>query len=157
MAEEKYDFTSEGIQRLKEELDQRRGEERGKIAEKIKTARAFGDLSENSEYDDAKDEQAKNESRIAELEDLIKNANVIEDHEISDTTVGLGNKVVLEDQKSGDKVEFTLVSQKEEDIFDHRVSNESPVGTAIYGQDVGDVVKVTTSNGIYEYKIVSIE
>ena len=77
MAEEKYDFTSDGIQRLKEELDQRRGEERGKIAEKIKTARAFGDLSENSEYDDAKDEQAKNESRIAELEDLIKNANVI--------------------------------------------------------------------------------
>lgn len=157
MAEEKYDFTSDGIQRLKEELDQRRGEERGKIAEKIKTARAFGDLSENSEYDDAKDEQAKNESRIAELEDLIKNANVIEDHEISDTTVGLGNEVVLEDQKNGDKVEFTLVSQKEEDIFEHRVSNESPVGAAIYGQDVGDVVKVTTSTGIFEYKIVSIE
>ena len=152
----KYDFTSEGINNLKEELDRRKGTERTEIANRIKEARSFGDLSENSEYDDAKEAQALNEAKIVELEDLLKNANVIEDHEISKHVIGLGSKVTLEDIKSGEQEEFTLVSQKEEDIFSSKISTESPVGVAIMGKKKGDKITVSTPVGLIKYTVVKI-
>ena len=152
----KYDFTSEGIERLKDELDRRKGQERSEIAARIMEARDFGDLSENSEYDDAKEAQANNEARIAELEDLINNANVIEAHEISKNTVGLGGKVTLIEKHSGEVEVYTLVSAKEENIFEQRISAESPVGAAILGKKEGEQVKVSTPSGIITYIIDKI-
>ena len=157
MAErKKYDFTSAGIERIKDELDRRKGQERTDIAERIKTALSFGDLSENSEYDDAKEAQAVNEARIAELEDLIKNANVIEQSEISNDKVSLGAKVTISEVGADDVMEFTLVSAKEEDIFEQRISAESPLGAAILNKSVGETVQVNTPSGIIRYTVEKI-
>lgn len=157
MAErKKYDFTSAGIERIKDELDRRKGQERTDIAERIKTALSFGDLSENSEYDDAKEAQAVNEARIAELEDLIKNANVIEQSDISNDKVSLGAKVTISEVGADDVMEFTLVSAKEEDIFEQRISAESPLGAAILNKSVGETVQVNTPSGIIRYTVEKI-
>jgi transcription elongation factor GreA len=153
---EVYEFTLDGINRLKEELERRKVEDRAEIAERIKVALSFGDLSENSEYDEAKLAQAQNEGRIAELENLLKNAKLIEEDDISKTKVALGGKVTLLDMASNQEEEYTLVSAKEEDIFEGRISTESPVGSAIIGKEAGDEVKVPTPAGILKYKIIQI-
>lgn len=153
---EVYEFTLDGINRLKEELERRKVEDRAAIAERIKVALSFGDLSENSEYDEAKLAQAENEGRIAELENLLKNAKLIEEDDISKTKVALGGKVTLLDMASNQEEEYTLVSAKEEDIFEGRISTESPVGSAIVGKEAGDEVKVHTPAGILKYKIIQI-
>ena len=153
---EVYEFTLDGINRLKEELERRKVEDRAEIAERIKVALSFGDLSENSEYDEAKLAQAQNEGRIAELENLLKNAKLIEEDDISKTKVALGGKVTLLDMASNQEEEYTLVSAKEEDIFEGRISNESPVGSAIIGKEAGDEVRVPTPAGILKYKIIQI-
>ena len=153
---EVYEFTLDGINRLKEELERRKVEDRAEIAERIKVALSFGDLSENSEYDEAKLAQAQNEGRIAELENLLKNAKLIEEDDISKTKVALGGKVTLLDMASKQEEEYTLVSAKEEDIFEGRISTESPVGSAIIGKEAGDVVKVPTPAGLLKYKIIQI-
>lgn len=153
---EVYEFTLDGINRLKEELERRKVEDRAEIAERIKVALSFGDLSENSEYDEAKLAQAENEGRIAELENLLKNAKLIEEDDISKTKVALGGKVTLLDMASNQEEEYTLVSAKEEDIFEGRISTESPVGSAIVGKEAGDEVKVHTPAGILKYKIIQI-
>ncbi len=157
MAElKKYNFTSDGVARLQEELDKRKGQTRTEVAERIKVALSFGDLSENSEYDEAKEAQAVNEARIGELEDLLKNANVIDESSISNDKVSLGAKVTVFEHDTEDELEFTLVSSKEEDIFSGRISNESPLGAAIADKKVGDVVSVNAPSGILEYTIKKI-
>lgn len=157
MADQKvYEFTLEGINRLKEELEKRKVEDRSEIAERIKVALSFGDLSENSEYDEAKLAQAMNEARIMELENLLKNAKLIEEEDIDKTRVALGGKVTLQDTETKEEVEYTLVSSKEEDIFENRISTESPVGAAIVGKKKGSTVNVATPGGMLKYKIVKI-
>ncbi|MGI6579770.1 MAG: transcription elongation factor GreA [Saccharofermentanales bacterium] len=151
-----YEMTYEGIKELQDELEYRKTELSIEIAERLKEARALGDLSENSEYDDAKDAQAKNEVRIADIEVILKNAKVIEDTEISSDQVTLGSKVKLLDVEYNEELVYTIVSSLEEDIFKNKISNESPVGNAIMGCKAGDTVRVRSLAGELEYKILEI-
>jgi transcription elongation factor GreA len=153
---EKNAFTEEGLRRLQDELAERKTVKAAEISERLKDARAQGDLSENSEYDDAKEAQAKNESRILELEDILKNARVIEEDEISKTKVSLGSMVTLRDEQTKDENLYSLVNANEGDIFMNRISIESPVGKAIIGKKKGQIVEVGTSSGTFKYKIVKI-
>lgn len=158
MAEETI-LTKEGLKKLQDELDYRQSTKRQEIAERLKAAIALGDISENSEYDDAKNEQAFNEGKILSLEAMIKTAKVIEDDTAGDkNVVRLGSKVTLEDMETGDQDEYTVVGTQEADPMADppRISNESPVGKAILGQAVGTVVKITTPAGDFDYKIVEI-
>jgi len=151
-----YEMTYEGIKELQDELEYRKTELSIEIAERLKEARALGDLSENSEYDDAKDAQAKNEVRIADIEVILKNAKVIEDTDISSDQVTLGSKVKLLDVEYNEELVYTIVGSLEEDIFKNKISNESPVGNAIMGCKAGDTVKVRSLAGELEYKILEI-
>ncbi len=153
---EKNAFTVEGLKRLQDELADRKTVKAAEISERLKEARAQGDLSENSEYDDAKEAQAKNETRIIELEDMLKNARVIDDDEISKTKVSLGSILVLRDEETKEEAEYSLVNPNEGDIFMNRISSESPVGQAIIGKKKGQIVEVTTPVGTLKYKIVKI-
>lgn len=156
MSQKVYEMTYEGIKELQDELEYRKTELSIEIAERLKEARALGDLSENSEYDDAKDAQAKNEVRIADIEVILKNAKVIEDTEISSDQVTLGSKVKLLDVEYNEELVYTIVSSLEEDIFKNKISNESPVGNAIMGCKAGDTVRVRSLAGELEYKILEI-
>lgn len=156
MSQKVYEMTYEGIKELQDELEYRKTELSIEIAERLKEARALGDLSENSEYDDAKDAQAKNEVRIADIEVILKNAKVIEDTEISSDQVTLGSKVKLLDVEYNEELIYTIVSSLEEDIFKNKISNESPVGNAIMGCKAGDTVRVRSLAGELEYKILEI-
>lgn len=157
MADEKSNvFTSEGFQRLQDELSYLKTTKTAEITERLAEARAQGDLSENSEYDDAKDAQAKNEARIKEIEALLKDAVVLSDDEISKTNVSLGSTVVLRDEETKEEIEYSIVNAQEENIFENRLSIDSPVGKAIDGKKKGSVVTVTTPAGAFKYKIVKI-
>ncbi|NLM18651.1 MAG: transcription elongation factor GreA [Clostridiaceae bacterium] len=156
MSRKVYEMTYEGIKELQDELEYRKTELSMEIAERLKEARALGDLSENSEYDDAKDAQAKNEVRIADIEAILKNSKVIEDTEISSDQVTLGSKVKLLDIEYNEELIYTIVGSLEEDIFKNKISNESPVGNAIMGCRAGDTVKVRSLAGELEYKILEI-
>ena len=151
-----YEMTYDGIRKLEDELEMRKVEMRSEIAERIKQALSFGDISENSEYDDAKNAQGENESRIIEIENILKNAKVIEEDEISKTKVKIGAVVKLRDEETGEEDEYILVSSKEADLFDNKISTESPVGSAILGRSRGQVVDVKTPSGTLKYKIVKI-
>lgn len=157
MAQQVYELTLSGINRLKEELDMRKVEYRTEIAERIKVALSFGDLSENSEYDDAKQTQGENEARIAEIEGILKNARVIDDEDISKTNVTIGCQVTLLDTETGESSLYTVVSPKEEDILENKISTESPVGSAIMGKKKNQVAQVKTPRGLLKYKIVRID
>jgi len=157
MAElERNAFTVEGLKRLQDELADRKTVKSAEISERLKEARAQGDLSENSEYDDAKEAQAKNESRILELEDMLKNARVIDEDEISKTKVSLGSLVTLRDEETREEADYSLVNASEGDIFMNRISTESPVGQSILGKKKGQIVEVSTPVGTLKYKIVKI-
>ncbi|HHU12928.1 MAG TPA: transcription elongation factor GreA [Clostridiaceae bacterium] len=156
MAEQIYELTYEGITEKQEELERRKTVVAAEVAERLKEARALGDLSENSEYDDAKAAQAENEMRIMEIEQILKNAKLIEDKEISKTRVTLGGFVTLIDEDTKEEREFKLVGQQEEDIFQNKISQESPVGAAIMGKKKNDVVDVRTPAGTLRYRIVKI-
>lgn len=157
MAEQKfYEMTVEGIRRLQEELEQRKIDRRTEIAERIRQARSFGDLSENSEYDDAKNAQAENEARIMELETILKSAKAIEDDDISKTRVTIGSIVTLRDDDFKEEETYTLVGPKEENILEGKLSSESPVGMAIMGKKKATSVEVKTPMGTMKYKIVKI-
>ena len=144
MAEHKvYEMTYEGIRKLEEELDLCKGEKRTEIAERIKQALSFGDLSENSEYDDAKNAQGENESRIGEIEFILKNSKMIDEDEISD-------------EETEAEEEYTLVSTKEANIFEKKISTDSPIGIAIIGKKKGQIVEVKTPLGTLKYKIIKI-
>lgn len=151
-------LTKEGLQKLQDELDWRKSTEQQNIAERLKAAIALGDLSENSEYDEAKNAQAFNEGRIQTLEALLKNVKVIEEETGEVTDVKVGVSVTLEDMETHDVEEYEVVGTQEADPMADppRISNESPVGKAIMGKEVDTVVKITTPAGEFDYKIVGI-
>ena len=156
MTEKVYEMTYDGVKKLQEELENRKTAIAAEIAERLKEARALGDLSENSEYDDAKTAQAENEVRIMEIEAILKNAKVIDDDDISRTKVTLGAQIRIRDEETKEETDYQLVGNKEEDIFSNKISSDSPVGAAIIGKKKGQVVDVRTPNGLLRYKIVKI-
>ncbi|MDD2402607.1 MAG: transcription elongation factor GreA [Clostridia bacterium] len=156
MVEKEIILTPEGMVKLEQELENLKSVKRREVAERIKQAIDFGDISENSEYDDAKNEQAFIEGRIMTLDKMLRNAKVIEHEEDGSTIVHLGAKVILQDLEYGDELEYTLVGSAEADPMDKRISNESPVGSAIIGKNEGDVVEVEVPAGKIKYKIVSV-
>ena len=148
--------TAEGLKQLEEELDYLKGEKRKEIAEKIKVARSYGDLSENSEYDDAKNEQAILEARIATIEATLKNAVIIDESSISNEHIHIGSKVRIENITLGREAEYKIVGSNESNPAKGKISDESPVGMALIGHSVGDVVEVETPNGVMGIKVLDI-
>ncbi len=150
-------LTPEGYRRLKEEIDYLSTKKREEVAERIKESRYFGDISENSEYDDAKNEQAMLEQRIFALEEKLRSAIVIDAKDVKTDTVGVGTKVTLQDMKRGDVLQYSLVGSAEANPAQKKLSNESPVGRAIMGHVPGDVVEVAVPQGVMKLKIIAIE
>ena len=159
MAEkEKETFlTEEGLKKLEDRLEQLRSVRRLEVAERIKQAIAFGDISENSEYDDAKNEQAFIEGEIITLERMIRTAKIIESSDLSNDQVAMGSKVRIKDVESGELLDYTVVGSAEADPFESRISNESPVGMAILHHQAGEVVEVQVPSGVLHYEIVEIK
>ncbi len=157
MVEKVYEMTYDGIKKLQDELDNRKTAVAAEIADRLKEARALGDLSENSEYDDAKEAQAENEVRIMEIESILKSAKLIDEDDISRTKVTLGALITIRDEETKAELEYILVGAKEEDIFSYKISSDSPVGAAIIGKKKGQIVDVHTPVGILRYKIVKID
>lgn len=149
-------LTAEGLKQLEEELDLLKGEKRKEIAEKIKVARSYGDLSENSEYDDAKNEQAILEARIATIEATLKVAVVIDENEITDQTVHVGSLVKVENISMGREQEFRIIGSNESNPKENKISDESPVGRALLGKKVGDMVEVEVPAGLMTFKILNV-
>ncbi len=156
MALEKIRLTHDGLQELQDELDQLKSVGRREMSEKIKVALSFGDLSENSEYDEAKSEQGKMESRIQELEAIIQNAELIDESELSHDTVNRSSVVTIRDQELGEDETYTIVGFTQADPLNGKLSDESPIGRAIMGHKVGDVVDVETPAGKATFEIVNI-
>ena len=150
-------LTPEGYEKLVEELEDLRTNQRLAVAERIREAREFGDITENSEYDDAKNEQAMLEAKIARLEERLRAARVIDASEVSGDTVGLGTQVTLQDLEHGDKLKYTIVGSAEADPLGGKLSNESPVGRALLGRSKGEEVEVAVPQGTMRLKIVSIK
>lgn len=150
-------LTDDGLKKLQEELENLKTVGRTDIAERIKVARGYGDLSENSEYDDAKNEQAKIEARIAEIEALIKNHVIISEDDIESGTVSIGVSVEIKDEATKKSKIFNIVSSAESDPLTNHISDESPVGKALLGKKVGDKVSVETPAGEKIYKIINIK
>lgn len=149
-------LTEEGYKKMEAELEKLKTETRAEIAERIKVALGFGDLSENSEYDEAKNAQAENEDRIAELEAKIRFAKIIDDAEIDTKKVQVGNTVKVLDMEFDEEVEYTIVGTTEADITQNKISNESPIGSALLGAKKNQVVEIQVPAGVSKYKILSI-
>ncbi len=149
-------LTVEGLKKLEDELFYLRGEKRQEIAERIKVALGFGDLSENSEYDEAKNEQGLIEMKIAELEDKLRNAKVIDDEDVNTKSVGVGTKVKVLDMEYDEEVEYSIVGVTEVDLDQNRISNESPIAAGLMGKKKGEVVEITVPAGVIKFKILSI-
>ena len=150
-------LTQEGYNKLEERLNELKTTIRTEIAERIKTARGFGDLSENSEYDEAKSAQRENEEEIAELEQKIRHAKIIDETEIDTKTVQIGNLVKLLDIEFNEEVEYTIVGSTEVNLAENKVSNESPIGKALLGRKKGETVDVDAPAGVIQYKILAIK
>lgn len=149
-------LTIDGLKKLEQKLDHLKSVRRREVAERIKQAIEFGDISENSEYEDAKNEQAFIEGDILTLEKMLRNAKVIDEGEVGTDRVALGSTVKLKDLEFDDELEYTIVGSAEADPADLKISNESPVGQAIIGQTVGSVVEVNVPAGILKYEILEI-
>jgi len=149
-------LTHEGVAKLEEELRYLKTVKRKEVAERIKQAIAFGDLSENSEYDEAKNEQAFVEGRIVTLENLLRNAKVIDDEDISTDVVSIGVTVKLLDVETNDVVEYTIVGSTEANPTENKISNKSPVGKALLGKPVGATVDIHAPDGVIKFKILEI-
>jgi len=150
-------LTREGLAKLEQELDDLKTIHRKEVNDRIRQAKEFGDISENAEYEDAKQEQAFVEGRIMKLEQMIRNASLIDEGEYTDGEVHLGSTVKLKDMDRGDSHEFTIVGSAESDPPNKRLSNESPLGRAVLGCKKGQTVDVTTPRGVTKYKIESIK
>ncbi len=157
MEEKEVILTQEGYNKLEEELNYLKTEERTEIAERIKVALGFGDLSENAEYDEAKGAQAENERKIAELEAKIRNAKIIDEKEIDTKTVQIGNIVKVHDMEFDEEISYTIVGSTEVNLAENKISNESPIGKALLGAKKGDVVEVNAPAGILKFKILAIK
>lgn len=152
----KHILTSKGLQALENELQELKVVKRKEIAQKIKDAREQGDLSENAEYDAAKDEQRSIESRIEELENIIKFAEVIDESAYDKDKVGIGSTVRFHDEEFDEDLKYRIVGSTESNIMDEKISNESPIGKALIGHRVGEVVEVESPAGVARYTILEI-
>lgn len=150
-------LTYEGLKKIEEELEDLKTNQRAEIAERIKVALGFGDLSENSEYDEAKEAQAKLEVKIADLEKKLRNAKVIDSDEIDTKTVQIGNIVKVLDMEFDEEVEYTIVGSSEVDLELNKISNESPIGAALLGKKKNNIVDVQVPAGTVKLKILSIK
>jgi len=156
MEEREIILTQEGLNKLEEELKYLKGPKKMEVAERIKVAREFGDLSENSEYDDAKNEQALLEAKILEMENTLRLAKVVED-KVSTRVAGVGTLVTVHDYEFDEDISYGIVGATEVNISENKISNESPVGKALIGRKKGEEIEVETPGGIMKYKIISIE
>ena len=157
MAEKKNILTYAGLKQYEDELHNLKVVKRKEVAQKIKEAREQGDLSENAEYDAAKDEQRDIELRIEELEKLLKNAEVVVEEEIDLEKINLGCKVKVYEIEEDEEMEFKIVGSTEANSLQNKISNESPVGQALLGKKVGDVVDVETQVGVIQYRVLEIQ
>ena len=156
MANEDVVLTHQGVKELEEKLEYLKTVRRLEIAEEIKTARAFGDLSENAEYDEAKNEQAKIEGEIVMLENMLRNATVVDQEDVDVQRVNVGTTVRVLDKEYDEEIEYKIVGSAEADLSTNKISNESPVGRSLLGKKVGNLVKVETPGGIVKLKILDI-
>ena len=157
MEEKEVLVTQEGYDNLEKELEYLKTEKRSEIAERIKVALGFGDLSENSEYDEAKNAQASNEIKIAELENKLRYAKIIDESEIDTKTVQVGNKVKILDMEYNEELEYTIVGSTEVDLSQNKISNESPIGSALLGAKKNQIVEAQTPGGVVKYKVLAIK
>jgi len=148
--------SSEGLKKLQEELEYLKTTKRKEVAEAIKVARGFGDLSENSEYDEAKNEQGLVEARIAEIEAMLKNVKVIDESTIATDRVNVGNRVKVYDETFEEEIEYTIVGSSEANPMENKISDESPIGKALIGAETGEVVKAETPGGETVMKVLEI-
>ena len=156
MGEKEVILSLEGLKRLEQELEHLKSVKRREVADRIKQAREFGDIGENSEYDDAKNEQAFVEGRIITLEKLLRNAKIIDEAATDPNLVSLGASVRLREVESGDVLEYTIVGSTEANPSANRISNESPVGKAVVGQKIGTTVEVQVPAGTFHYEILGV-
>ncbi len=154
---EKKTLTYAGLKELEDELQYLKVEKRQDIAQKLKEARAQGDLSENAEYDAAKDEQRDIEARIETIEQILKNAEVIDEDEIDLTKISIGCSVRLNDKEENEEVTYNIVGSTEANFLKGKISNESPLGVALIGKKVGDKITVEAPDGAYEYEVLEIK
>ena len=152
----KFVMTYEGVKKLEEELEFLKTVKRKEITEKIKVALGYGDLSENSEYDEAKNEQAFTEGRIIQLENMLKNASVVDESEIETDKVSVGSIVKVKDYEFDEEVEYSIVGSAEADPMNFKISNESPVGASLLGKKVGEIVEVSVPGGTSKFEILGI-
>ena len=152
-----YKLTPERLQELQEELIYLKTVREREVAEQIKEARSFGDLSENSEYDEAKNEQGKLYSRIAEVEEILGNYVVISEQEVASSAIGLGTQVKVLDEEFNEEATYRIVGSQEADPMNGRISEDSPFGKALLGKEVGDEVEVEAPAGVLKYKILDIQ
>ncbi|MDR0270169.1 transcription elongation factor GreA [Paenibacillus sp.] len=157
MSDKEVILTQDGLKKLEDELENLKSVKRREVAERIKVAIGYGDISENSEYEDAKNEQAFIEGRIITLEKMLRNARIINNDEINTDIVGVGATVIVKDLEYGDTMEYTIVGTAESDPLNNKISNESPVGKAILGKQKGTVVDVNVPAGVIQYKIIDIK
>jgi transcription elongation factor GreA len=157
MAEKQTILTSDGLKKIEQKLDFLKSVRRREVAERIKQAIEYGDISENSEYEDAKNEQAFIEGEIITLEKMLRTAKVIDEGEISTDVVTIGSTVTLKDLEDSEIFEYTIVGSAEADPMEWRISNESPVGEAILGQPVGSVIEVNVPAGVLKYEVMEIK
>ncbi|ERI08737.1 transcription elongation factor GreA [Aneurinibacillus aneurinilyticus] len=157
MAEKEVILTAAGLQKLEEELEQLKTVKRRQVAERIKEAISFGDLSENSEYEEAKNEQAFIEGRIITLEKMLRNARVITGEELDTGIVSIGSTVRVKDLEFNEEMEFKIVGSAESDPMQNKISNESPVGLALIGKSKGSTVDVNVPAGVVRYEILEIK
>lgn len=157
MSEKEVILTQDGLKKLEEELEFLKSVKRREVAERIKVAIGYGDISENSEYEDAKNEQAFIEGRVITLEKMLRNARIINNDEINTEVASIGSIVTLEDLEFGEAIEYAIVGSAESDPSRNKISNESPVGKAILGKKSGVVVDVNVPAGIIQYKIIGIK
>lgn len=149
-------ITNEGLKKLEDELSFFKTIRRKEVSEQIKTARGLGDLSENSEYDEAREEQAKVEARISELENMLENVEVISEHELTTDTVNVGSKVRVFDEKNNEEIEYTVVGSSEANALKRKISDQSPIGSALMGAKVNETVTAYTPGGELKFKIIEI-
>ncbi|ARU61023.1 transcription elongation factor GreA [Tumebacillus avium] len=157
MSEKETLLTQGGLMKLEEELDHLKSVKRREVAERIQVAISYGDISENSEYEDAKNEQAFIEGRIMTLEKMLRNARIIREEDVVTGAVGVGTRVVIKDLEFGDVMEYLIVGTAEADPTENKISNESPVGRALLGRVIGDKIEVNVPAGMIEYEILEIK
>lgn len=157
MAEKRIFMTVEGLEKIEKELDELKSVRRKEVADRIKQSLSFGDISENSEYDQAKNEQAQLEERIIKLEDILSNSMLIDENEVTTDKVSVGSKVLVKDLEYDEEMEYLIVGSAEADPREGKISNESPLGSSLLGGKQGDIVEVQVPDGNIKYEVLDIK